>query len=599
MSQAAIQLTLTATMLGFALGQLLVGPWSDRIGRRLPLIIATSVHVTAWSLGIFVAVRFEMLFAFRILQGAGAAAGGVVAMAIVRDLFGGLPLVRMLSRLSLVNGLAPILAPVIGSQLLRLMPWRGIFLFLAIYGVLVVLAAIFFIVETLPAERRALLPHSTIGSRYRSLFGDRIFVGVAIMAGMTFSGLFAYLSSSSFLFQDVYGLDAQQFGLLFAVNSVGVVAGVQVSSFVARFVGPQWILVGAVSGMILSASTIVVLGLLDAGIVGILCRCGSSSSRADSLSLARRCSHLRVTGVEAATAASLLGALNFGTRGPRLAHRGIVRYRRRNPHGSHHGDHRSRLGCRARSRGAAAHRARAHALRYRGAMTRTRRLALAGGITALAAVLLLGGLTVLRGTPFGIDSSWMSEITEHRSELWLVPSLVMNFIGGGWFAIWVVPLGGALLLFLVGRRWAALYFVLVALSAGIVQLLGRRSSAGRGPRYPRSRGSRIVPVGTRRQRRDCCGCPRSHIPAHLAVGARGRLDRAHGAVPHLPRCALGERHRRWRGSGGRSRGADRGRCLCGRASIPFRPRSLAPGPMGRILRIWADGTYRPGGTVES
>jgi len=105
-------------------------------------------------------------------------------------------------------------------------------------------------------------------------------------------------------------------------------------------------------------------------------------------------------------------------------------------------------------------------------MTRTRRLALVGGITALAAVLLLGGLTVLRGSPFGIDTEWMAEITEHRSELWLVPSLVMNFVGGGWFAIWVVPLGGALLLYLVGRRWAALYFVLAsALSAGLVQLL--------------------------------------------------------------------------------------------------------------------------------
>ncbi|MGV8883197.1 MAG: phosphatase PAP2 family protein [Rhodoglobus sp.] len=105
-------------------------------------------------------------------------------------------------------------------------------------------------------------------------------------------------------------------------------------------------------------------------------------------------------------------------------------------------------------------------------MIRTRRLALVGGIAALAAVLLLGGLTVLRGTPFGFDSSWMAEITEHRSDLWLVPSLVMNFIGGGWFAIFVVPLGGALALFLLGRRWAALYFVLVsALSAGAVQLL--------------------------------------------------------------------------------------------------------------------------------
>lgn len=105
-------------------------------------------------------------------------------------------------------------------------------------------------------------------------------------------------------------------------------------------------------------------------------------------------------------------------------------------------------------------------------MTRTRRLALVGGITALAAVVLLGSITVLRGSPFGFDSEWMAEITEHRSELWLVPSLVMNFLGGGWFAVFVVPLGGALALFLARRRWAALYFLLAsALSAGLVQLL--------------------------------------------------------------------------------------------------------------------------------
>lgn len=105
-------------------------------------------------------------------------------------------------------------------------------------------------------------------------------------------------------------------------------------------------------------------------------------------------------------------------------------------------------------------------------MTRTRRLALVGGITALVAVVLLGGVTVLRGSPFGFDTEWMAEITEHRSELWLVPSLVMNFLGGGWFGVFVVPIGGALALLLAKRRWAALYFVLAsALSALVVQIL--------------------------------------------------------------------------------------------------------------------------------
>ena len=311
---ALIQLTLTATALGFAFGQLLVGPWSDRVGRRLPLIVATSVHVFA-SLGVAIAPGIEWLIVFRVLQGAGAAASGVVAIAIVRDLFGGLPLVRMLSRLSLVSGLAPILAPVIGSQLLLLFPWRGIFVFLAAYGVLVVLAAVFFVVETRPVERRTDVGHSTMRERYASLFGDRIFVGVAIIAGMSFSGLFAYLSSSSFLFQQVYGLDPQQFGLLFAINSLGVVGGVQTSAYLARSIAPQWILAAAVTALLLAASSIVVLDALGAGLLGVLIplwffifACGFTFPLTQALALVNH-------GSEAGTAASLLGALNFGLAG--------------------------------------------------------------------------------------------------------------------------------------------------------------------------------------------------------------------------------------------------------------------------------------------
>lgn len=313
-STAVIQLTLTATTLGFALGQLVVGPWSDRVGRRLPLIVATSVHVVA-SLGVVFSSSIEWLFFFRVLQGIGAAGGGVVAMAIVRDLFGGLPLVRMLSRLSLVNGLAPILAPVIGSQLLLLLPWRGLFVFLAVYGGIALLAAVFLLVETLPVARRIDLGHSTAGERYRSLFSDRIFIGIAIIGGMTFAGLFSYLSSSSFLFQEVYGLDAQQYGYLFAANSIGVVVGVQASSFLARYIGPQWILAGALSILVLSSVSIVVLDASGGGLLGILIplwffifACGFTFPCVQVLALDR---HAR----EAGTAASVLGALNFGLAG--------------------------------------------------------------------------------------------------------------------------------------------------------------------------------------------------------------------------------------------------------------------------------------------
>ena len=313
-SEGAVQLTLTATTLGFAAGQLLVGPWSDKVGRRLPLIIATSVHVGA-SIGAALAPNVEVLALFRVLQGMGAAAGGVVAMATVRDLFGGKPLVRMLSRLAMVNGLAPILAPLIGSQMLQFVSWRGVFVFLACYGAAVVIASSLLIVETLPPARRKEAGHSTIGQRYKALLSDRIFVGVALIGAMVFSGLFSYLSASPFLFQTVYGLDAQQYGLLFAVNSIGVVVGVQVSSRLAQRVGPQWILACATATLFVAAVAIIVLDQLGAGLVGVLvplwffiAACGFTFPLVQVIGLAAH-------GKEAGTAASLLGALNFGVAG--------------------------------------------------------------------------------------------------------------------------------------------------------------------------------------------------------------------------------------------------------------------------------------------
>jgi len=308
-SAAAIQLTLTGTTVGFGLGQLLVGPFSDKVGRRLPLILATAVHIGS-SLGAALATDIGMLSLFRVLMGIGAAGGGVVAMAMVRDLFHGYSMVRMFSRMSLVNGLAPILAPVIGSQLLLAFPWPGIFYFLASYGLLVILASIFFIRETLPASQRGKTT-ITVGQRYKSVLTDRIFVGMVLVGSLNFGGLFAYLSASTFLFQDVYGFSPQEYGILFGINSLGIVAGVQISARLIRRVAPQWIVAGATAFMLFAALLIVVLDSLHVGLLGILiplwfyiCATGFMFPCVQVLSLANH-------GAQAGTAASLLGASQF------------------------------------------------------------------------------------------------------------------------------------------------------------------------------------------------------------------------------------------------------------------------------------------------
>ncbi len=311
---AAIQLTLTGTMIGFALGQLIVGPLSDQVGRRTPLLAVTALHVAA-SIGAALAPDLALLSVARVLMGMGAAAGGVVAMAIVRDLFGGRRLVVMLSRLALVSGVAPVVAPLIGSALLTVMPWRGIFFVLAAYGLVMLISAIVLVPETLPKARRGGPGGTTVLQRYRSVFSDRVFIGVLVIGAMTFSGLFSYLSASSFLFQESYGFDAQQYGVLFAVNSLGLVVGVQTASRLAARFGPQWVLAFSTAVLVLAASAIVVTDQLGLGLWGTMAplfvfmvACGFTFPCVQVLALDRH-------GKAAGTAASILGACNFGVAG--------------------------------------------------------------------------------------------------------------------------------------------------------------------------------------------------------------------------------------------------------------------------------------------
>jgi DHA1 family bicyclomycin/chloramphenicol resistance-like MFS transporter len=275
----------------------------------MPLILATALHIAS-SLGAALSTDISALSLFRVLMGIGAAGGGVVAMAMVRDLFHGYAMVRMFSRMSLVNGLAPILAPIIGSQLLLVMPWPGIFYFLAAYGLLVIIAAIFLIRETYPPELRG-RAGTTAAQRYRAVFADRIFVGMLLVGGFNFGGLFAYLSASTFLFQQVYSFSPQEYGLLFGVNSLGIVAGVQISSRVIRHVAPQWIMACATALLLLMSLLIVLFDMLHLGLWGVIIPLWFYILATGFMFPCVQVVALANHGAQAGTAASLLGASNF------------------------------------------------------------------------------------------------------------------------------------------------------------------------------------------------------------------------------------------------------------------------------------------------
>jgi DHA1 family bicyclomycin/chloramphenicol resistance-like MFS transporter len=225
---ATVQLTLTACLAGMALGQLLIGPMSDRWGRRRPLLAGLAVYVVATAL-CAVAPNVELLVALRLAQGLAGAAGIVVARAVVRDLYAGMAMARFFSTLMLISGVAPIVAPLIGGQILRVTDWRGVFVVLT--GVGALLAALVWtkLPETLPAAER----HSGgVGEALRSMrtqLADRAFTGYLLTGGFAFAALFAYIAASPFVVQEIHGASPQTYSLLFGLNSVGLIAVGQIN----------------------------------------------------------------------------------------------------------------------------------------------------------------------------------------------------------------------------------------------------------------------------------------------------------------------------------------------------------------------------------
>ncbi|MCQ9135333.1 multidrug effflux MFS transporter [Streptomyces hilarionis] len=225
---ATVQLTLTACLAGMALGQLVVGPMSDRWGRRRPLLAGLAVYVVATAL-CALAPTVEALVAFRLVQGLAGAAGIVIARAVVRDLYDGVAMARFFSTLMLVSGVAPVVAPLIGAQILRTTDWRGVFALLTAVGLLLVALVWFRLPETLPAGGRHAGGTGEALRAMRRLLSDRRFAGFLLTGGFAFAALFAYISASPFVVQEIYGASPQTFGLLFGANSIGLVVVGQIN----------------------------------------------------------------------------------------------------------------------------------------------------------------------------------------------------------------------------------------------------------------------------------------------------------------------------------------------------------------------------------
>ncbi|TXS42565.1 multidrug effflux MFS transporter [Streptomyces sp. OR43] len=225
---ATVQLTLTACLAGMALGQLVVGPMSDRWGRRRPLLAGMLVYVFATAICVF-APTAELLIGFRLLQGLAGAAGIVIARAVVRDLYDGEAMARFFSTLMLISGVAPVIAPVIGGQVLRITDWRGIFAVLTVIGVLLTLVVWKWLHETLPPAERHTGGVGDALRTMRGLLADRVFTGYMIAGSLAFAALFAYVSASPFVVQEIYGASPQTFSLLFGINSIGLIAVGQIN----------------------------------------------------------------------------------------------------------------------------------------------------------------------------------------------------------------------------------------------------------------------------------------------------------------------------------------------------------------------------------
>lgn len=313
-TNSQIQATMAGSLIGLGAGQLISGPLTDALGRKRPVVVGMIAHI-ALSVACALATNITVLIVLRVLQGLAGTAAAVTAMAVVRDLFTGERAASVMSRLMLVMGLTPVLAPMIGGVILNWTNWRGTFVFLAAFGAIMLLAALVWLPETHPPANRMELRPAATANAYLALLKDPVFVALIVISSAVAAMLFSYIAGSPFIVQQLYGLSPQQFSLVFAATGLSMVVGGQSNPFfLARF-GLARTEFGALIGSVLGAVLLLVGVTLTDHILGfvlpmmlVVGLVAVHNANVTTIGLHRQ-------GARAGTAAAFLGAVRFGVGG--------------------------------------------------------------------------------------------------------------------------------------------------------------------------------------------------------------------------------------------------------------------------------------------
>ncbi|MBO0853792.1 MAG: multidrug effflux MFS transporter [Nocardia sp.] len=308
---AGVQTSLSTCLVGLALGQLVAGPFSDRWGRR-PILLAGMATFAITSVLCAAAPNIVLLDIFRLLQGVAGAAGIAASMAVVRDLHTGAKAARAYSILMTVSSTAPMIAPVLGGQLLRVTDWRGVFGVIAGIGVVLFACTWLWIPETLAPERRHTGGLAATAAIVPTLITDRVFVGYTLAGGFSFAALFSYISSSPFVFQHGYHVSPQVFSLLFALNSLGLILASSANARLVRHLRPAQLFDAGISGALIGATLTLIcvlcrvdqLWIIEIPLWVMISTIGFTQPNATALALDK---HANIAG----SASAVLGSVKF------------------------------------------------------------------------------------------------------------------------------------------------------------------------------------------------------------------------------------------------------------------------------------------------